>query len=57
MGNHAAQVQAIALSGQMHGVVLASESGQPLRPAILWADTRSSATPFPNFRWTHYRAI
>ena len=44
VGNHADQVQAIALSGQMHGVVLASESGQPLRPAILWADTRSSAT-------------
>ncbi|MEG3849174.1 xylulokinase [Microcoleus sp. herbarium19] len=42
VGNHANQVQAIALSGQMHGVVLASKSGQPLRPAILWADTRSS---------------
>lgn len=42
VGNHATQVQAIALSGQMHGVVLASESGQPLRPAILWADTRST---------------
>lgn len=36
------QVQAIGLSGQMHGVVLVDESGQPLRPAILWADTRSS---------------
>jgi xylulokinase len=34
VGNHAHQVQAIALSGQMHGVVLASESSQPLRPAI-----------------------
>ena len=43
VGNHAQEVEAIALSGQMHGVVLASESGQPLRPAILWADTRSSA--------------
>src|SRR4028119_1436351 len=42
--SHADQVQAIALPGQMHGVVLASESGQPLRPAILWADTRSSVT-------------
>jgi xylulokinase len=44
VGNHADQVEAIALSGQMHGVVLTSESGQPLRPAILWADTRSSTT-------------
>ncbi|CAA9589481.1 Putative xylulose kinase [uncultured Synechococcales cyanobacterium] len=43
VGNHANQVQAIALSGQMHGVVLADKLGQPLRPAILWADTRSSA--------------
>jgi xylulokinase len=34
VGNHTNQVQAIALSGQMHGVVLASESSQPLRPAI-----------------------
>ena len=44
VGNHADQVQAVSLSGQMHGVVIADASGQPLRPAILWADTRSSAT-------------
>lgn len=36
------EVQAIALSGQMHGVVLTDTEGAPLRPAILWADTRSS---------------
>jgi xylulokinase len=41
---HPDQVQAIALSGQMHGVVLTDPSGQALRPAILWADTRSSDT-------------
>jgi len=35
-------VQAIGLSGQMHGVVLTRATGEPLRPAILWADTRSS---------------
>ncbi|PIG92103.1 xylulokinase [Gloeocapsopsis sp. IPPAS B-1203] len=35
-------IQAIALSGQMHGVVLIDSEGTPLRPAILWADTRSS---------------
>lgn len=40
---HASQpVEAIGLSGQMHGVVLTDEQGQPLRPAILWADLRSS---------------
>jgi xylulokinase len=36
------RVEAIGLSGQMHGVVLADKEGQPLRPAILWADMRSS---------------
>lgn len=36
------RVQAIGLSGQMHGVVLTDAKGEPLRPAILWADMRSS---------------
>lgn len=35
-------VEVIGLSGQMHGVVLCDEAARPLRPAILWADTRSS---------------
>lgn len=35
-------VRALGLSGQMHGVVLAREDGTPLRPAVLWADTRSA---------------
>lgn len=39
--NRADRVQAIGLSGQMHGVVLSDGRGNPLRPAILWADTRS----------------
>ena len=36
-------VQAIGLSGQMHGAVLVDEERQVLRPAILWCDTRSAA--------------
>lgn len=36
------RVEAVGLSGQMHGVVLADEAGEPLRPAVLWADTRTS---------------
>lgn len=32
----------VGFSGQMHGVVLADESGRPLRPAILWADSRTA---------------
>lgn len=34
-------VHAIGLAGQMHGTVLVDQSGQPLHPAIIWADQRS----------------
>jgi xylulokinase len=37
-----AQVQAIGLSGQMHGAVLLDANNQVLRPAMLWNDTRAS---------------
>jgi xylulokinase len=36
-----ARITAIGLSGQMHGVVLTDENGLPVRPAMLWADTRA----------------
>lgn len=36
-----AQVAAIGFSGQMHGVVLIDADGQPVRPALLWPDTRA----------------
>jgi xylulokinase len=36
-------VTAVAVAGQMHGVVLADERGAPLRPAILWLDQRAAA--------------
>ena len=39
---HLEAVEAIGLSGQMHGVVLTHEDGRPSRPAILWADARST---------------
>jgi xylulokinase len=35
------RVQAIGLSGQMHGAVLLEANDRPLRPAILWNDMRS----------------
>ncbi len=41
--NHRAQVSAIGLSGQMHGAVLLDQAQQPIRPAILWNDSRASA--------------
>lgn len=36
-------VEAIGLSGQMHGATLLDASDQVLRPCILWNDTRSAA--------------
>ncbi|HEM7854473.1 TPA: carbohydrate kinase, partial [Burkholderia multivorans] len=37
-----AQVAAIGLSGQMHGVVLMDAAARPVRPALLWPDTRAA---------------
>jgi xylulokinase len=38
----AGDVSAIAVSGQQHGLVSLDGDGRPLRPAILWNDTRSA---------------
>lgn len=35
-------IEAISFSGQMHGLVLLDEANQPVRPAIIWCDQRSS---------------
>lgn len=35
-------VCAISFSGQMHGTVLSDAHGEPVRPAIIWSDQRSS---------------
>lgn len=35
-------VTSVGFSGQMHGVVVTDPDLRPLRPAILWADTRSA---------------
>jgi xylulokinase len=34
-------IAAIGLTGQMHGAVMLDESGQVLRPALIWCDTRT----------------
>ncbi|WP_460447351.1 xylulokinase, partial [Angustibacter aerolatus] len=38
-----AEVAGVGLSGQMHGVVLCDADLRPVRPAVLWADTRALA--------------
>ena len=42
-GIAAADVDAIGLTGQMHGLVLLDAAGEVLRPAILWNDQRTGA--------------
>jgi xylulokinase len=38
----AASVECVSFSGQMMGALLLDGSGRPVRPAIIWADTRST---------------
>jgi xylulokinase len=42
-GDLASQIEAVSFSGQMMGAVLLDSAGEPIRPAIIWADTRSGA--------------
>lgn len=37
-----ATVEGVSFSGQMMGAVLLDEAGDPVRPAVIWADTRST---------------
>ncbi|HEX6527524.1 MAG TPA: FGGY family carbohydrate kinase [Streptosporangiaceae bacterium] len=43
LGQSNAEVAAIGIAGQMHGVVLCNERTVALRPAILWLDRRASS--------------
>jgi xylulokinase len=38
----AGEVAAISVAGQQHGLVVTDSGGEPLRPAVLWNDTRSA---------------
>jgi len=42
-GVDGAEVAAVGLTGQMHGLVLLDAAGEVLRPAILWNDQRTGA--------------
>ncbi len=39
----ASDIKGIGFSGQMHGPVFVNSQGQSIRPAIIWADQRSTA--------------
>ncbi|MBT2396220.1 xylulokinase [Streptomyces sp. ISL-100] len=41
-GVAASAVAGIAVAGQQHGLVVLDRAGRPLRPALLWNDTRSA---------------
>ncbi|MBT2364445.1 xylulokinase [Streptomyces sp. ISL-10] len=41
-GADASAVSGIAVAGQQHGLVVLDRAGVPLRPALLWNDTRSA---------------
>ncbi|MFC9428253.1 xylulokinase [Streptomyces sp. NPDC056987] len=41
-GTDPAAVTGIAVAGQQHGLVVLDRGGRPLRPALLWNDTRSA---------------
>ncbi|HEX4156158.1 MAG TPA: xylulokinase [Acidobacteriaceae bacterium] len=38
---HTAKVEAVGLTGQMHGCVMLDAEGQVLRPALIWCDQRT----------------
>jgi xylulokinase len=42
-GVEASQIEAVGLTGQMHGSVLLDSAGDVVRPAILWNDQRTGA--------------
>ena len=35
------EIEAVGLTGQMHGCVMLDEAGEVLRPALIWADQRT----------------
>jgi len=41
VGRPASEIQAIGLTGQMHGAVMLDASGAVLRPALIWCDQRT----------------
>lgn len=42
-GAAGAEIRALAVDGQMHGLVLTAADGTPVRDAMLWADSRAAS--------------
>ena len=42
-GARAAEIQAVGLSGQMHGLTILDEANRVIRPALIWCDQRSQS--------------
>ena len=40
-GQDRAKVRAVGITGQMHSLVLLDRSGEPVRPVLMWNDTRT----------------
>lgn len=40
-GRSGSEIEAVGLTGQMHGCVMLDANGQVLRPALIWADQRT----------------
>lgn len=40
-GQDRSKVRAIGITGQMHSLVLLDENGEPVRPVLMWNDTRT----------------
>jgi xylulokinase len=47
---HATKVEAVGLTGQMHGCVMLDRDGRVLRPALIWADQRTQ----PEADWLNH---
>lgn len=52
-----AAIRGIGLSGQMHGATLYNKDDQPLRPSILWNDTRAAAEAAELDAMPEFRAL
>jgi xylulokinase len=49
VGRSAGEIEAIGLTGQMHGAVMLDATGNVLRPALIWCDQRTQ----PQCDWLH----